>query len=98
MSRPKKLDDSAVTAWLAAHPGWARENDTLVATRKFPDYAGTIGFVVKLALAAEKRDHHPDLVVKWGSVAITWSTHDAGGISALDLELAEASDRLAGGT
>lgn len=96
MSRPKKLDDSAVTAWLAAHPGWARDRDTLVRTRQFPDYSTTIAYVVRLGFAAEKRDHHPDLVVTWGKVAITWSTHDAGGISALDLELAEVSDRLAG--
>ena len=97
MTRPTKLEDEAVTTWLAAHPGWKKVASTLVRTLKFPDYEGTIAFVVKLALAAEKRDHHPDLVVKWGAVEVTWSTHDAGGLTSLDLELAERTDALSGG-
>jgi 4a-hydroxytetrahydrobiopterin dehydratase len=49
---------------------------------------------VRLAFAAEKRDHHPDLHVLWGRVRVDWSTHDAGGITALDTELAEIADRI----
>ena len=97
MTRPTKLEDEAVTMWLASHAGWVKAGDTLVRALKFPDYERTIAFVVRLALVAEKRDHHPDLVVKWGAVEVTWSTHDAGGITALDLELAERTDALFGG-
>ena len=95
MTRPHKLDDPAIKAWQATHGSWKRDGDTLEKCFAFQDYPATIAFVVRLAFAAEKRDHHPDLVVTWGKVTVRWSTHDAGGLSALDLELAERSDALA---
>jgi 4a-hydroxytetrahydrobiopterin dehydratase len=66
----------------------------LVKTFSFKDYASGIAFVVRLAFAAEKRDHHPDLAVHWGKVRVTWSTHDAGGVTGVDTEMAEVADRL----
>jgi 4a-hydroxytetrahydrobiopterin dehydratase len=45
---------------------------------------------------AEKKDHHPDVELKWGSVRVTWSTHDAGGVTQLDLDAAQATDAIAG--
>jgi len=53
-----------------------------------------MGFVVALGVIAEKRDHHPDMLVTWGRVRVQWSTHDAGGVTELDLELAEATGEL----
>ena len=108
MGNRDKLIDDAIAAFLSSHPGWACEGASgapsaamsaaglkaLVKTFSFKDYASGIAFIVRLAFAAEKRDHHPDLAVHWGKVRVTWSTHDAGGVTALDTEMAEAADRL----
>jgi 4a-hydroxytetrahydrobiopterin dehydratase len=96
MARPR-IDPRTLQAWLDAHPGWQIEQDTLVRRHSFPDYPATIAFVTRLAFAAEKHDHHPDLLVSWGKVEARWTTHDAGGLTDLDLALAEITDRLASG-
>ena len=62
---------------------------------EFNDWASTLGFVVKLGVVAEGRDHHPDLQVSWGKVRVAWSTHDRGGITSWDTSLAEETERLA---
>lgn len=90
-----RLEQNVVDGWLAAHPGWSRdETGALVRWYEFPSYAATMGFVVALGVIAEKRDHHPDMLVTWGRVRVQWSTHDAGGVTELDLELAEATGEL----
>ncbi len=94
MARPSKLDPSAVETWLAAHPGWEREGDALARTYALPDFATALAFAVRVGMIAEKRDHHPDLQIGWGKAKATWSTHDAGGITQLDLDLAEATDGI----
>jgi len=97
MSRPSKLAPEAVDAWLAAHAGWARVGDGAIArTYKLADFSAALGFVVRVGLVAEKRDHHPDVELGWGRARVLWSTHDAGGITQLDLDLAAACDALAG--
>jgi len=97
--RPSKLDDSAVATWLAAHPGWekvrAGGQDALARSFKLKDFSEALGFVVRVGLAAEKRDHHPDVELGWGRARVVWSTHDQKGITSLDTELAEATDGLA---
>jgi 4a-hydroxytetrahydrobiopterin dehydratase len=95
MARPTKLASSDVDAWLASHPGWTRDGDAIVKRFTFPDFSAALGFAVRVGLLAEKRDHHPDLLVAWGKATVLWTTHDAGGISSLDLELAEGSDAIA---
>lgn len=97
MKRPTRLDDEAIANWQRAHPAWSIDDGggSLSRELRFADYPSTIGFVVRLALEAERRDHHPDLLVRWGRVRVTWSTHDAGGITELDLALAERTDALA---
>ena len=95
MARPSKLPVASVDDWLASHPGWTRDGETSVSrSYKFPDFASALGFAVKVGCAAEKRDHHPDLELGWGKARVVWSTHDAGGITQLDLDLAEATDTL----
>ena len=94
MARPQKLEAAAVDAWLAAHPGWAREGEALARGYKLKDFGAAVAFTVQLGFAAEKRDHHPDVLIGWGKARVLWTTHDAGGITALDLELAEATDEL----
>jgi len=106
--RPDKLDDAAVDAWLGNHPGWRRSvtaaggvgggagegKKAIVKEFGFKDFSAALGFVVRVGLAAERRDHHPDVELGWGRASVLWSTHDAGGITRLDLELAEATDGL----
>jgi 4a-hydroxytetrahydrobiopterin dehydratase len=97
MANRDKLPDEALSAFLSAHPGWSRLDEpgpALSKTFSFKDYAAGIAFVVRLAFAAEKRDHHPDLRVHWGRVRVDWSTHDAGGITAVDTEMAETADQI----
>lgn len=91
-----KMDESVIEAWLQAHPGWKRQGATLERSFSFPDYPSTISFVTRLAFAAEKRDHHPDLQVSWGRVTVSWTTHDAGGLTQHDLAMAEHTDSLTG--
>lgn len=96
MARPNRLEPAAVDAWLAQHPGWAREGEgALVRTFEMPDFAASLAFAVRLGMLAEKRDHHPDILIAWGKARVLWSTHDAGGITQLDLDLAQATDALA---
>lgn len=99
MARPPKLDRSDLDAWLAAHPGWEREGEgegeALVRSFKLADFGASLGFAVRLGMIAEKKDHHPDILISWGKARVLWTTHDAGGITRLDLDLAEATDSLA---
>lgn len=98
MGKREKLSDEAIGAFLGSHPGWERADGgagALARTFAFDSYAAGIAFVVKVGFAAEARDHHPDLHVGWRRVRVAWSTHDAGGITAVDTEMAEQTDALA---
>jgi 4a-hydroxytetrahydrobiopterin dehydratase len=96
MTRPSKLDPTIVDAWIVKSGGWERvPAGALARTFKFADFASALGFVVRVGCAAEKRDHHPDIELGWGKARIVWSTHDAGGITQLDLDMAEATTKLA---
>ena len=95
MGTRTRLRDEDVTAFLEKHAGWAKKGEAIARTFKFDDYGGGLGFAVRVGLAAEKRDHHPDLFVGWGRVEVAWTTHDAGGVTALDLEMAERTEQLA---
>ena len=95
MARPSKLDDEALNVWLAANPGWSREGDAIVRAFTLADFGAALGFAVRLGLVAEKKDHHPEILVGWGKARVLWTTHDAGGLTQLDLDLARATDALA---
>ena len=94
MGNRDKLDGERIQAFLSTHPGWEVIDGALARTFAFPRYAACIAFTVDVAFAAEKRDHHPDLAITWGKVGVRWSTHDAGGITGVDVEMAEATDAL----
>ncbi len=97
MARPTKLDPTLVDAWLAKHPGWERTGEgALARSYKFPDFASALAFAVHVGCFAEKRDHHPDVELGWGRARVAWSTHDAGGVTQLDLDAAEATDLCCG--
>ena len=94
MSSRMKLSDEEVDAFVETHQGWTRNGETIVRSFKFADYSSALGFVVRVALEAEKRDHHPEIQLTWGRAEVTWSTHDADGITTLDTTLAECTDKL----
>jgi 4a-hydroxytetrahydrobiopterin dehydratase len=96
MARPSKLDQEVIDQWLTARPGWERSGAAIAKAYKFPDFATALAFAVRIGCWAEKRDHHPDIELTWGRARVGWSTHDAGGITQLDLEAAEATDVAAG--
>ena len=94
MSKREKLSDAAIAAFIGAHAGWTAEGGTIARTFEFDDYAAGIGFVVRVGFAAERHDHHPDLVVLWRKVKVAWSTHDRGGVTDLDVEMALLTEEL----
>ena len=94
MPRPKKLDDAAIESALSRVPDWTRDGDTIRRSLRFDDFVTAFGFMSRVALLAEKRDHHPDWSNVYSKVDIALSTHDAGGLTELDFDLAEAIDRL----
>ena len=76
---------------------WQVEGDTIVLDSQHPDFAAAWGFATSVAEAAEVANHHPDILVHgWNKVRITLSTHSAGGVTALDIELAGAVDAVRG--
>jgi 4a-hydroxytetrahydrobiopterin dehydratase len=90
-----RLSDDDVEAGLSRLPEWTREGDAIRKSYQRPSFADAIAFVVRVGFLAEAADHHPDLDVRWRTVHVTLSTHDAGGISTKDLELAGQIDALA---
>jgi 4a-hydroxytetrahydrobiopterin dehydratase len=83
---------------LASLPGWgeAEGRDAIRKEFKFKNFDEAFGFMARVAVAAEKMDHHPDWSNVYNRVDITLSSHDIGGVSERDIELAAAIERLAG--
>ena len=84
------LDDATISARLSDLPGWIRSDHGKAIARsfRFPDFATAFAFMTRVALAAEKADHHPEWSNVWNRVDIRLTTHDAGGITQRDLDLA----------
>lgn len=89
------LDDATIAQQLTALDGWERDGDTIRRTYRFDGFREAIGFIVRVADAAEAADHHPELTNVYARVEVVLTTHDAGGITAKDLDLARAIDALA---
>jgi 4a-hydroxytetrahydrobiopterin dehydratase len=94
----QKLDQAARQDMAARLPGWQLVDgrDAIQKTFKFKDFSEAFGFMARAALVAEKMDHHPEWANVWNRVDVTLSTHSAGGLTELDVKLAEAMDRIAG--
>ena len=82
------LSPAEITARLASLPGWTVEQGELVRQFQFPDFLGSIAFVNGVAQLAEAAGHHPDIDIRYNKVRLALTTHDAGGISPKDFELA----------
>ena len=94
----QKLDAGAQDAALAKLAGWSKVSGRDAITRKFvfKDFNAAFGFMTRAALVAEKLDHHPEWFNVYKTVEVTLATHDAGGVTELDVKLAEAMNRIAG--
>jgi 4a-hydroxytetrahydrobiopterin dehydratase len=82
------LADDRIAERLAALPGWQRAGDEIVKTFELPSFPEAIAFVTRVAERAEAADHHPDLDIRYRKVRVALSTHDAGGITDKDFDLA----------
>ena len=93
----QKLSGEARSRALARLTGWSevKGRDAISKTFVFADFNAAFGFMARAALVAEKLDHHPEWSNVYKTVAVTLSTHDAGGLTELDIKLAEAMDKLA---
>ena len=98
IARPQKLTTEARRAALARLNGWSEVSGRAAIARKFTfkDFNQAFGFMTRAALVAEKMDHHPEWFNVYKTVEVTLSTHDAGGVTELDIALAEAMDKIAG--
>lgn len=93
-----RLTDVERSTALAGLAGWApvADRDAIAKTFAFADFNAAFGFMSRCALKAEALDHHPEWFNVWNRVEVTLSTHDAGGLTALDIELAAFMDAVAG--
>ena len=84
------LSENQIRDRLARVPGWERRGNEIRRTWTFADFASSMAFVDKVAALAEAADHHPDIDIRYSKVTLALSTHDAGGLTARDFDLAEA--------
>jgi 4a-hydroxytetrahydrobiopterin dehydratase len=89
-----QLDDNQIAAALALEPQWQRQGDAIARSFQFKDFPAAIKFVDAVAVAAEQAWHHPDIDIRWNKVTLTLTTHDAGGLTQKDFDLARQFDQL----
>jgi len=96
MTRPAKIGADAAIQQLA---GWSAKDgrDAITKTYQFKDFNAAFGFMTRVALMADKLDHHPEWFNVYNRVEVLLATHDADGVTDLDLTLAKFMDEAAGG-
>jgi len=94
----EQLSEEERKTWLSALPEWSlcRDGNAIERTFEFGDFSAAFAFMTRVALIAEKRDHHPEWFNVYNRVDVTLTTHDAGGVTELDLKLARFMDQVAG--
>jgi 4a-hydroxytetrahydrobiopterin dehydratase len=97
MARPQRLSPDAIAHALLTLPGWSQVagREAIMRSFRFATFSEAFGFMTS-ALVAEKLDHHPEWFNVYNRVDVTLATHDAGGLTALDVELARAMTAIAG--
>jgi len=96
VAAPARLTDADIAARLKALPGWSLEGGKLHKVFTFKDFVEAWGFMSASALVAEGMGHHPEWLNVWNRVTVDLTTHDAGGVSALDFDLAARMESIAG--
>jgi len=89
---PERLAENEIVAKLKGLPGWERKNEEISRLYAFSGFIAAMVFVNHVADLSEQMDHHPDIRVQYKKVTLTLSTHSAGGLTALDFELAKKID------
>ena len=96
MSRIEKSSESEIAAGLETLPGWSVANGKLHREYRFADFVHALGFMATAAIAIEALGHHPEWSNVWNRVTIDLTTHDSGGITRKDFELARKLEQFAG--
>lgn len=91
----EKLTESAIEGRLGSVPGWTLEGEAIRRKFTFSGFPEAIAFVIRLAFAAESADHHPDILINFKRVTLTYSTHSAGGLTVKDFDGAARAQELA---
>ncbi len=89
-----KLDEQGIRSAMADVAEWSRIGDAISRTWSFRDFKAAMGFVTQVACLAERHDHHPELWNVYNQVKLTFTTHDAGGLTELDFQMAREIDTL----
>ncbi len=89
------LSDAEITSRLSGLAGWKVESGELTRTFAFKDFTAALAFVNKVGEAAEGAGHHPDIDIRYNRVRLALVTHDAGGLTAKDFDLAVEAEKLA---
>lgn len=87
-----RLEDAAVGQALRRTPGWERAGSVIQRTYRFKDFREALAFVNRVGDLAERAGHHPDIDIRYNAVTLGLTTHDAGGLSTKDFDLARAID------
>ena len=82
------LSENEIAQGLSGLKDWTREGNQIVRQYKFKNFVESMGFVTKVAILAERVDHHPDILIEYSKVTITLSTHSEGGLTEKDFNLA----------
>ena len=93
----RALESDEIERQVAELPGWSGDVAALRRSYEFPDFPAAIRGVDEIALVAEEMDHHPDVDIRWRTLHLTLSTHSAGGVTQLDIELAHRIQEIAVG-
>lgn len=96
MNKRQKLSEASLAEELTKIPGWQVENGKLHREFKFKNFNAAFGFMTQIALLAEKMNHHPEWFNVYNRVVMDLQTHDAGGITQLDVDMATAANAFAG--
>ena len=96
MARPQPLSPDALSAALADLPQWSGDGEAIRRSAELPSFRAAVDAIVRIADVAEELDHHPDVDLRWRTLHVTLSTHSAGGVTDLDIELARRIDALVG--
>ncbi|MFQ5709009.1 MAG: 4a-hydroxytetrahydrobiopterin dehydratase [bacterium] len=96
MADRRRLSEDEINSSLAALPGWGIEAGKLHKTFQFDSFVAAFGFMTQVALTAESMNHHPEWFNVYNKVTVDLTTHDLGGISTFDFELARKMEELAG--
>ncbi|MCC6398012.1 MAG: 4a-hydroxytetrahydrobiopterin dehydratase [Bacteroidetes bacterium] len=94
MMKRERLSDQEIMTALKDAPGWTLHAGKLHRELRFPSFVEAFGFMSSIALVAESLNHHPEWSNVYGKVIIELSTHDAGGITAMDIEFAKRANAL----